>query len=231
MYWFYLLIFIIAVLIPDIIRTDIFGVPQERFEEFAIFVLGIIGFLFFILKEHQLDVQRKEKEREQRRLQQTAKDLVESYSYIGEINRKMDILMQIGIGLSERPSLNKTREAEIYKSILESANFLLKAECTSLRFVNTKAIRTIKEVSLNDKCNSFKNDDLLKMGEHVHIKHFKDIMVVSSHRSINDIKTYLIISSFEASQGMDNNNQEILKYLVSQALYLYSYAAKNTKSA
>lgn len=229
MYWFYLLIFIVAVLVPDIIRKDFFGVPQEQVEELAIFILGISSFLFFILKEHQLDVQRKEKEREQRRLQQTAKDLVESYSYIGEINRKMDILMQIGIGLSERPNLNKAREQEIYKSILDSANFLLKSNCSSLRFVNVKSGRTIKDVSSNDMCPIFKNSDLLKMGEHVYIKHFGDFIAVCSRKSINDIRTYLIMNSFDEVQGMDNNNQEILKYLVSQALYLYSYAARSTR--
>ncbi|MDP1620133.1 MAG: hypothetical protein Q8M12_04000, partial [bacterium] len=86
MYWLYLIIFIIAVMIPDIFREDYFGIPHEQIEELAIFILGLLGFLFFILKEHQLVVQEKEKKREQRRLQQTARDLIESYSYIGEIN-------------------------------------------------------------------------------------------------------------------------------------------------
>jgi len=231
MYWLFLIIFIVAVMVPDIIHVDIFGLPHEKIDELAIFLLGMFGFLFFILKEHQLAVQQKDKEREQRRLQQTAKDLVESYSYIGEINRKMDILMQIGIGLSERPNLNKAKESEIYKSILDSANFLLKANCSTLRFVNIKTSRTIKEVSSDEKCVIFKNADLLKMGDNVHIKHFKDaeVIVVCSHRIINDIRTYLIINFFDEAQGKDNNNQEILKYLVSQALFLYSYAAKNTR--
>lgn len=226
MYWIYLIIFIVAVLIPDIVRKDILGIPQEQFEELTIFFLGMIGFLFFILKEHQLAIQKKEKEREQRRLQQTAKDLVESYSYIGEINRKMDILMQIGIGLSERPNLNKAKENEIYQSIIDSANFLLKADCSTLRFVNTKSGKTIKEVNSNEKCNTLKNSDLLTMGENIHIKHMHGSLAVCSHRTINNIKSYLIINSFDELQGKDNNNQEILKYLISQALFLYSYVAK-----
>ncbi|MDP1884436.1 MAG: hypothetical protein Q8L10_03620 [Candidatus Moranbacteria bacterium] len=231
MYWLYLAIFIIAVMIPDIFREDYFGIPHERIEELAIFLLGMLGFLFFILKEHQLAVQEKEKKREQRRLQQTARDLIESYSYIGEINRKMDLLMQIGMGLSERTNLNEKREKEIYHSITESATFLLKAECATLVFFNVRTNEIIKHVCHNDKCGSpEQKPDLFLMGENIFIKQSGDYIVFRSHETIDDIKSYLIIRSFDAFQGRDNNNQEIIKYLASQALVLYSYIAKNPVS-
>lgn len=227
MYWFYLIAFIIAVLVPDIIRSDLFGIPRNQAQELALFLLGMLSFLFFILKEHQLAIQKKEKEKEQRRLQQTAKDLVESYSYIGEINRKMDMLMRIGLGLSDRPAINRSKEKAIYQSIIDASNFLLKAECSTLRFVNVRTKHTVKEVNADKACRNYSNSDLLKIGENIHIKNFKDHIIVSSHKAIDNIKGYLIIDKFDESQGKDNNNQEILKYLVAQALFLYSYAAKS----
>jgi len=39
---------------------------------------------------------------------------------------------------------------------------------------------------------------------------------------------YLVVKSFDEFQSRDNNNQEILKYLASQALFLYSYLAKSS---
>ncbi|MFA7209188.1 MAG: hypothetical protein WC120_02790 [Parcubacteria group bacterium] len=228
MYWLYLMIFIIAVMIPDIFRDDYFGMPHEQIEELAIFLLGMIGFLFFILKEHQLAVQEKEKRREQRRLQQTARDLIESYSYIGEINRKMDLLMQIGMGLSERTNLSEKRENEIYQSITESASFLLKAECATLLFLDIGTNKVIKHVCHNEKCDSLEQDaNLLLMGENIFIKQSGNHIVFRSHETVDNVKSYLVIKAFDEFQGRDNNNQEIIKYLASQALILYSYIAKN----
>ncbi|MDD5464724.1 MAG: hypothetical protein PHP62_06260, partial [Candidatus Moranbacteria bacterium] len=198
-------------------------------EELAIIFVGMLGFLFIIVKERQLASHRKEKEREQRRLQQTAKDLVESYSYIGEVNRKMDLLMQIGLGLSERSTLNKKQEKEIYQSILDSTNFLLKAECSTIRFVNVKTGKIVKDVVLDEKCRALEEGiNFFKMGENVHVKHVHNFMVFSSQKTIDDIKSFLIAKAPDEFQSRDNNNQEIIKYLVTQSLFLYSYLAKSS---
>ncbi len=231
MYWFYLIIFVLAVLVPDMIRHDMFGISRNQVEELAIFLLGMLSFLFFIFKEHQLFIQKKEKEKDQRRLNQTAKDLVESYSYIGEINRKMDMLMQIGLGLSERPSISKSKEKEIYQSIIDAAGFLLKAKCSTLRFVNVNNRRTIKEIDPQEICSGYRNSDLLKIGDSINIKRVKDFIIVSSHKTIDGVKSFLIMNSFDEQQGKDNNNQEILKYLASQALFLFAYTGKASEQS
>ena len=230
MYWLYLIIFILAIMIPDIIHgTDRLGLPHERIEELAIFLLGMFGFLAFIFKERQLKVQQREREKGQQRLQQTAKDLIESYNYIGEINRKMDMLMHIGIGLSERTGLSKKREKEIYQSIIEAATFLLKGKCATIIFFNTKINKIIKDCCLDEKCSNLdRNEGFFAMDENVTIKFTQDFVVFRSNKTINDIRAYLIIKSFDEFQSRDNNNQEILKYLASQALFLYSYLSKSS---
>lgn len=230
MYWLYLIIFIVAVMIPDIIHSkDRFGLPHERIEELAIFLLGMLGFLAFIFKERQLKIQQREREKGQQKLQQTAKDLIESYNYIGEINRKMDMLMQIGIGLSERTGLSKKREKEIYQSIIEAAAFLLKGKCATIIFFNTKTNRIIKDCCLDEKCNNLdRNEGFFAMEENVTIKFVQDFVVFRSNKTINDTRVYLVVKSFDEFQSRDNNNQEILKYLASQALFLYSYLAKSS---
>lgn len=227
MYWFYLTIFIIAVMIPDIFREDAFGLQHEQIDQLAILIIGIAGFLFFIIKEHQLELQLKEKNNEQRRLQQTAKDLVESYSYIGEINRKMDMLMQIGIGLSERTNLNIKKERDICQSITEAASFLLKARCATIVFYDVNAKEIIRNVCLDEKCENLNTDaDFFVMEDNVEIKSIDDNFIICSHKIINGVRSYLIIKSFDKNQSADNNNQEILKYLVSQTLFLYNAVDK-----
>lgn len=223
MYWLFLIIFIFVIMIPDVIREEAFGLSQERIEELLIFILGMIGFLFFILKEHQLEAQRKEKLREQRRLQQTSKDLVDSYSYIGEVNRKMDMLMQIGSDLSESGDISKNKEQEMFHSVIDAAIFLLRGKGASLIFYNVVTKRIIREICSDEDCQVIqKKEEFFTMGENIYIKVVNDYMIFSSNRSTHGVRSYLIVKGFDEFQGQDNNNQEIIKYLTIQALFMYS---------
>jgi hypothetical protein len=223
MYWVFLILFIIAVLIPDIIRGPVYFLEEERAEEIVIFLMGAIGFLVFMRNEYRISVQKKEKEKEEKRMKQTVKDLVESYSYIGEVNRKMDILMSIALGLSDRSTLNKNREKEIYESIISAGNFLLKADCSFLQFVDQRDLKNLKEIKLDKKKNPVKNEELAGMGENINIKKYGDCIVISSPQKINNIKSYLIICGYDEEEVANPKNMEILKVFASQALFLYSY--------
>lgn len=223
MEWYYLIIFILAIMVPHFIREDMFGLSHERVEEIALFILGLIGLAFFMVKRYQLKRNIAEKEKDSRRLQQTAKDLVESYSYIGEINRKMDLLMQIGIGLSNQSEINKKKENELYKSMVEAAGFLLKAECALIIFLGVAENKIKKELCFDNCCSSFdRSPEFFRMEDNIHIKQNGDFLIVSSQTMINGIRSYLVIKGGDRFQASDHNNQEILKYLASQALFLYS---------
>jgi len=229
MYWLYLIIFTVAVMIPDIFKNDALGLHHEQVQEIAIFLLGMIGFLFFMVKDHQLSIHHREKEREQRRLQQTAKDLVESYSYIGEINRKIDMLMQIGMGLSERSTLNKQQERDIYQSIIDSSTSLLKAKCATIRFVRIDTGKIVKDVVFDENCRALKEViNFFEMEENIFIKTIDEFIVFRSQKIINGIQSYIIIKSPDKFLSENNNNQDIIKYLVSQSLFLHSYLSKSS---
>ncbi len=229
MYWIYLIIFIIAVLVPDIIKGGFLFLSQQRLQEFAIFLLGMIGFLFFLWKEHQLAVGEKEKEKEKRKFNQTAKDLVESYSYIGEVNRKMDILMNVALGLSDRSSLDKKKEREIYKSILDASKFLMKSENSTIRFVDVKSGRTKKDVEFGEGNNLIENKKLVAMPDNINVKRYGNFLVVSSYKTIGDIRGFLIMSGYDKEEEKNFNNLEILKVLAAQALFLYSYMTRSDR--
>ncbi len=229
MYWVYLIIFIIAVLVPDIVKGGFFFLSQQRLQEIVIFLLGMVGFLFFLWKEHQLAIEEKEKEKEKRKFNQTAKDLVESYSYIGEVNRKMDILMNIALGLSDRSSLDKNKEREIYKSILDAAKFLMKAENSSIRFVDVATGQTKKDVEFEKNDNPVENKRLVAMPENINVERHGNFLIVSSYKTIDRVRGFLIISSYEKEEEKNFNNLEILKVLAAQALFLYSYMARADK--
>lgn len=223
MYWIFLVIFIIAVMIPDIVRGPVSLLAEERAEEAAIFAMGVMALLVFIKNERLIIFHKKEKEKDQKKINQTVKDLVESYSYIGEVNRKMDILMNIALGFSEKSNLNKKSENEIYESIVSAANFLMKAEHTCLRFIDSKTKKTVRESQSPEASIPLKNKELTEMKENVNIKRCRDCFVISSPRSIENIRAYLIVRGYDSEEEKNPKNVEILKVFASQALFLFSY--------
>lgn len=223
MYWIFLILFIITVLIPDIIRGNVFFLSQIRAEEVAIFLMGAIAFIVLTRREEIILFQKKEKEADQKKIDQAVRDLLESYSYIGEVNRKMDILMNIALGLTDRSTLNRAKEEEIYQSIISAANFLMKADSSSLRFVNLKKGRTEKELNVLEKKVPVKNSDLTEMKDEVTVEKKKGCLIVASTQKINDTKSYLLICGYDREAESNPKNIEMLKVFVSQALFLHSY--------
>jgi hypothetical protein len=226
MYWIYLILFVLAILIPDIIRGGFGFLSENRLEEMIIFLLGAAGFLIFIFKEHQLSTQENEGIKNKRKLFRATKDLAESYGYIGEVNRKMEILMQIGLGLADKSELTKNKEQEIYKTILNAANSLMRAKNSCLRFVDIKYGKKQKEVIGAKNCNNIKNEDLLKLGDKVNIKKENGFVIASSFKEIKNIKCFLIIDGYNEEEINNANNQDMLKFLASQGLFLYAYMNK-----
>jgi len=230
MYWIFLVLFITAVLVPDIIRSPVYFVAEERAEEILIFILGMIAFLTFINNERKIAHQKKEKEKAEKKIDQTVKDLVDSYSYIGEVNRKMDILMGVALGLSDRSALDKKKENEIYLSILNAATFLLKAEGAMLRFVNIESGRTEKEIKLPETGKmTVANKSLTGMEENINMKKQKGLIIISSSQKINSIKCFLAAHNYDENEENKPKNIEILKLFASQAIFLYSYMNKSDK--
>lgn len=185
--------------------------------------MGITVFLIVMRNEYKLSIQKKEKENDQKKIKQAVADLVESYSYIGEVNRKMDILMNIALGLSDRSILNKDKEKDIYLSILSAANFLMKANCSFLRFIDLSASKNLKEIRLEKKKNPIRNETLIAMEKGINVKEHSGCLIISSFQKIHNIKSYLIISGYDEEEKTNSKNIEILKVFASQALFLYSY--------
>jgi hypothetical protein len=231
MYWIFAILFFVSIVIPDIVRDDVSFLAEERAEEVAIFILGSIAFLTFVQNERRIAHQKKEKESAQKKMDQAVKDLVDSYSYIGEVNRKMDILMDVALGLADHSILDKKKENETYESIINAANFLLKADYSTIRFINLKTNQTEKEIGLAEHVNlDVTNKDIIEMGENINIKKQGSVLIVSSPQKIKDIKSCLIINGYDENEERKPKNMEILKLFASQAIFLYSYILKGEKN-
>ena len=223
MYWLYLIIFLLAVLAPDIIHNDFYFLSEKRAEEMLIFLLGVIGFLFFIWQDYQLFLQKKEKIKDKKKINQTIKDLVDSYSYIGEVNRKMDILMNIALGLTEKANLTKKKELEIYHTIMEAAKFLMKADCALLKFINTESKILEKEIRMPECSCEMKNQEILEIKNNAGTKKTEKFFVFLSHQQIKNIRCCIVVTGYT---DQEEKTIEMLRVLASQALFVFSYTGQ-----
>lgn len=227
MYWIYLILFILAVFTPDLIRKDFLLLDEERAEELLIFVLGATAFMIFLWKEKQLNLNLKEKTRIQREASMASKDLTDTYSYIGEINRKMDILKDIALGITEGPALTPEKEAEIYQSILYAVQIFSKSDRISLRFINIKNGAVVKEVRSGKKvkCGAV-NEKMLK--ESRTFLETDGIFFIRSPKPIGNIAACIAIEKQNKRHKLED--PELIKALASQSLFLFTFSKRQVSA-
>jgi len=228
MYWIYFLIFILAILVPDIVNRNFYFLTENRAEELMIFFLGAVGFLIFLFKERQISIQEKEKNRKDKELVIAARNLIESYTYIGEVNRKMDILMSVALGLTDRSAIDVKKEKEIYNLIIQAAKTLMKADNAGLIFFDCRNGKTEKEISLNGQSlrGQLVEKDLSDFRENIFIRKKENCLMTCSHGQTESLRGCLVVCGCDPAQEDSASNQEILKFLASQAFSLYCYMKK-----
>lgn len=223
MYWIYIIIFILAVLTPEIVNRDVGPIGQERVEGLIIFSLGIIGFLGLSLKERQLSKSLNEKTKIQKEANKIFKDLKDSYSYIGEINRKLDILKNIALGLPENSLLTPSKEKEIYDSIIEAVRTLGKTSDFSIRFINMASNNVEKEIKGKSNFYASIRNNTLTGNQDACAAEVDKYMIICSPRKIDNISAWIIIAK---KKNQISENIEILKALASQSLFLFAFSRK-----
>jgi hypothetical protein len=164
MYWIYLALFVLAVLTPKAIVGTVFSVPEEEAEALFVFLFGLTGFLIYFAKEKALIRHIREKLRLQQEKHDITRDLSDSYSYIGEANRKMDVLK--GLVISLPATLDRLRKGEkksVYDGLSKAIMLFSKTDSFSLRIVDRECGRVEKEIrkGKGDPCFSLDTEALL----------------------------------------------------------------------
>lgn len=217
MYWIYLVIFIAMVLTPEVITRGIFFLNQESLETVTIFLLGSTGFLLYLWKEKQAREHLLDKLRIQREATKISRDLMDSYSYIGEINRKLDILKNIALGLPETSTFTPEQRQELYNSIIEAVSVLGKCDIFILRFIHCEKGTLEKEIRIGKP--GFDVADCLSLVEDEKtVHHFEQCSVIRAPKTMDAYGAFIILGNKRASL----EDAEILKALASQALFLFT---------
>jgi hypothetical protein len=222
MYWIYLLIFVTIILTPALVRRDFLFLDQEQLETLAIFLLGSTGFLLYLWKEKQVRHHISEKLRIQKEATKISKDLMDSYSYIGEINRKLDILKNIALGLPETSVFTPEKRQEVYDSIVEAISVLGKTEVFILRFINHDSGQVEKEIQIGKPHFDVVDPDFLLLDEKT-VCVFDHCYVIRAPKKMGAYGALIILDR----KNGDFEDAEILKALASQALFLFTLEKNN----
>lgn len=222
----YLALFVLAVLSPSIHTRPFFGFSETQLEELTIFVFGLAGLLTFALYERLME--KREKEREEARLdfQRAQQELIESYAYIGSINRKIELLKRLANDTSTT-LMDDASPKDLYQALIVNACSALGAEAALLRFVDIGKLRTEGEFVFGTRPNpSFRvaNKDLRTLRESgdthafVRSEDGKDILVVPSDRKEDGKAHFLFLLDRETIPELDLS---LIKIFANQAEMLY----------
>lgn len=228
MYWIYLIIFVLAVLVPDVVPRDsmVFFLDEEQLEELLIFILGLTGFLIFRWKEKQSNSRLAEKIKIQKEAHQISKSLTDTYSYIGETNRKLDILKNISINLAEVNDIGPEGEKKFFDTLVESIYILGKSKKFVIRFIDTETGKTEKSVKSGKKVFiKAGNEEIIRsLSEKKSFTETRYHFIAISPKKIGKMISAIIISKNNQQQKLED--PDMLKALASYSLFLYLCSKK-----
>lgn len=198
----YLLFFVLAVLSPSLVRNGFFGIPEEHVEEILIFIFGISGLMVVSLFERMMEKRLKERDEAVTQSERAVKELLESYKYIGSVNRQIDVLKSLVNQTSLSLVGPEAYEKDLMKSIMANAAASVNAKGVLVRFIELERLRTEREYyheSLNGKPLKVANKELRNLHQFGSSHAFmrtedgKEILAVPSDRKDSAIKAYLLI--------------------------------------
>ncbi len=220
MYWIYLAIFVLAILTPEFIQNGNRWLGEADIEASLIFCFGVFGFAIYLAKEKALLRVFREKLHFQKQANIITRDLSDSYSYIGEMNRKLDIIKDLIFDLPKTTALAAGKEERIlYHPLLEAASLLGKTEQVVLCFIHTQKkilLGTFEKNSQESFVHHLDAKRLLAEGKFFWEE--QDYVVVRSPRQVNGVAAFLVFA--KTTNHVEDG--DVFKMLVSQALLLYT---------
>ncbi len=226
MYWIYLVIFVFLVFVPEIIRGNLGVFGEETVEEIVLLFLGGTIFIFYLIRDSQIQKIQKELDEKRRENNRMLKDLTQSYSFIGEINRKLEIAKNIFLGLPEWSKKGSGNKKESFEYIMASIKALTKSQDHCLLFVFENHFEKIWELKSNKDfaCNPFEKKLFDKNRRYYEDDQF---MTVISPENIEGIVSIIKIRKKTPHQTLED--PDILKALATQALFLFVFLQKNKR--
>ncbi len=188
-YLVYLGFFALAVMSPSLVSHGLWGLSQQLIEEIAIFLFGLAGILTFSAYERLMERREVERDEAIESAGRAKQELIESYTYIGSVNRQIELLKKF----VRQTSLNLTDAHAYWKNLLQSlaanTGAAVDADSVLIRFVDIHRLRTDREIAWGEATKRAP-----KIGNK-ELKQIHDNSATHAYVTSEDGKTYLVIPS------------------------------------
>ncbi|HPX94145.1 MAG TPA: hypothetical protein PLF30_01160 [Candidatus Moranbacteria bacterium] len=225
MYWIYFALFIFIVFVPLIVREGFYVFSAVHLQQITILGIGITAFAAYYIYEKSLKKKLAERISIQKQFNRISKDLTHSYSYIGEINRKLEILKNITTTYPESANLSTRKQNQIYDAIMEGIRLFGKSDKFVLRFVCTANNEILKEIKSYPSLSL--NFSPKHLGMDFQFFESDEILMVSSPKAIDGIIACIIVKKKTSGHVIDD--LDIMKSMASQALFFFMFMKHKKK--
>jgi len=194
MFFVYLILFILIVSTPFIIQDGLCIFTEDEAEAIILLLAGIVSFIIYRLRDHQVFEQIRNRIKLQRTVIKTQRELSESYSYIGQANRRTDIMYEIFSDLSH---IDTTSCEDAVKHAMELLPY---TDHFCFRFIDPKTKKAHYGVSTT---NEFKHlpDELFCKENISRTYRNKDVLFIYSETKDKTLRTCIALPYSEKAEN------------------------------
>lgn len=223
MYWIYLITFTFMVFVPTLIKDNFGFLSLNQSQEIVSLLLGLICFALFLLQEKNVKKHSRENYMHQAQASRMAKDLKNVYSYIGEMNRKLDILENIALNYPKNSNLTRKNEQELYAPIMSAIELFGKTDEFVLCFVDLIKNKLLLE--FKNKPESLLGFSRENFNRNFSYRELEDVIIINSPSDIDNIAVCVFLKKKNTSHKIED--MEMMKALAAQALMLFVFLQNN----
>lgn len=223
MYWIYLVVFALMISVPHFIWRDFLFLDEEGVEGVIIFILGMIGLMVFLKEEKELKINFRRRIKVQKESNRIFHDLNDAYSYIGEVNRKLEIMKRTSLAVAENIGKN---DKIAFRPLFEAFEILAKSGKILIRLIEVESQKTVKEVKTEKRLFlELDNHYLLEKKEN--FLELENRFIIKSPHPVKGLIAVVAITRTKPNWKIDD--PELMKALTSQALRLFILSGDDKK--
>ncbi len=219
LYWLYISLFIFLVLVPHFVREGYFfsSLGQEVTEMFLLFIIGIIQLILYNWTDTQAKKFSKERFEYFKKISETSKDLTSLYTYIGALNRKIEILRNIILRAPQKALSQQKEQRSSYAFILNAIKLFGDCDEVTLGFYKKDTKEICIEISSRvgfklgtekGRCFLENEKEYVKCGEYC---------VIRSKQRMHNIAAYCTFKK----NYIDDQDVELIKATLVQGIFLF----------
>ncbi len=205
MFFIYLGLFIIMVATPFSVQSGVWIFSEDETEAIVLLIAGIMSFVIYRLRDYQIFEYIRDRMKLQKTVVRAQKELSESYSYIGQVNRRTDIMYEIFSDLSHMEATSSD------DAVLHAMESLPYTDDFCFRFINLKKKKAYHRISATNHfkhlpdeffckkniSRSYRNNEILFIYSEMKDKNLRTCIALPySEKAENDIDFFKALTAY-----------------------------------